>query len=354
MATFKPKILKNKNKSFLDTVAPKPEIKVTPKVDEGAFIPAPNTKTPMSPKVIRDDKTGLMNGIELPDGRTLLGLSPSEVKFMANRYLDSSTAPPGTQFADEVTNKKLTEQQQQNNAAEKQKIIQDYNDAKAKKDYENSQITPNVTAEQLSQLTNLTPEQQALADSNPELNNDLNLKRIAAAALEKGAMGAATGATGGALIGALGGPAAPLTVPAAAGIGALGGAITGVGYGTFATIKETTSDNVALIDQNVINAKYNLNSAATKARRGAPYEEVKQIIGENIAALDLAERQYKEKSKYLFDTKSKTKMEKLLRYKEDVMPGVIYNAEIALQNPNKNVELIDAGVDENGDALETP
>ena len=230
-----------------------------------------------------------------------------------------------------------------------EQVVADYKQKLADQALIDAQNPSKVTPEQLASLGTLTPEQQAIANANPNTPSGVNPNLILSSAIEKGTLGAIGGATAG-------GTAGSIIPGVGTAIGAVGGgvagAVGGIAYGTFAAIKDTTAENVAGIDRNVANAKYNLNTAAIKARKGAPYEVIKKIEGDNLAALDLAERQYKEQSKKLFDTKSKKKMEDLQKYKENVLPGVQYNIQIALTNPNKNADAVDYGLDADGNPID--
>jgi hypothetical protein len=311
--TVKNDINKNLTPITTNPLTGSPLIKDTPVETIKPPKTTPSNTSTGKPIFIKDDPKGKTYSLKMPNGEILKNLKPDIAFQLRNGYKPS--------------------QQEQ--------IAADYNLSKEKTAYAQSQEQPNVTNEQLSQLGTLTPEQQAYANSNADLPGNLNINRIGAAALEKGV----AGAIGGATVGSIGGPAGALLAGSLAAVG-------GTAWGTFATLKDAANDNVAGIDRNILNAKYNLNSAAIKARKGAPYELIKQIEGDNIAALMLAERQYKEQSKHLFDTKSKKKMEDLKKYMDDVLPGVQYNIAVALQNPNTQNMEIDYGLDENGTPID--
>lgn len=53
--------------------------------DTTKFTPKAETKS-SQPKIIRDETTGMKTGITLPDGRTMVGISPKEVDFLERKY----------------------------------------------------------------------------------------------------------------------------------------------------------------------------------------------------------------------------------------------------------------------------
>lgn len=269
------------------------------KANERADVEAYKKATP------RFDRDALV----LPDGRRLTGTF-DELNQWREAYLNLKG----------LKNPEVAQ-------AQKAEIQAELDKTALKKKMEAEQTAPRVTEQQINELTQLTPEQQQLAQSDPRIKGGFDFRQLGALTAERATIGATTvGAAG-----LLGGPAAPVTVPVAAGLGALGGA----GTALFSTFKDTTVENVKQIDENVRNAKSNLVNARTIANKGGSYEEVKTIVGESLAQLDLAERQYKEQSKKLFEYKSdaKVKLRDLQMYKEQVLPGSLYRIELALQKP---------------------
>ena len=227
----------------------------------------------------------------------------------------------------------------------REKVQATIDQANLKKQMETEQATPNVSQEQLSQLGQLTPEQQAVANSNSKLAGKFNLGAVGAAVAERASIGAVTGAVGGAGIGALAGGVG--AVPGAV-AGGIGGAAVGTISAFFTGFKDVNYDNIAGIDSNVANAKWKINNAASIALKGASYEDVKKEVGDSIAQLDLAERQYKRASKNVYAERTHTmqKMEDIIKYRRDILPDKILRVELALQRPNPSG--IDNGVDEVG------
>lgn len=56
---------------------------------------APPIPQPNQTKIIRDQNTRKITGIELPDGRTLLGINPAEVRFLAAKEAGKLATPQG-------------------------------------------------------------------------------------------------------------------------------------------------------------------------------------------------------------------------------------------------------------------
>ena len=194
------------------------------------------------------------------------------------------------------------------------------------------QTPERVSQEQLDSLTDLTPEQLAIAQGSANLNTKPDLKMIGAIAGERAALGATSGALGGAGVGAVAGGVG--AIPGAL-VGGIGGAITGGVSGIFGSYKNVASSNVNQIEDNIMTAQNNLAKARTLANQGASYEEVKMNVGDAVAQLDLAERQLYEasKSKYEYKTNARDKLAKLRQYKREIMPDQIALIELALQKP---------------------
>jgi hypothetical protein len=226
-----------------------------------------------------------------------------------------------------------------------QSIADEYALAQEKKAYAEAHKVPNVTAEQIANLASLTPEQQAVANAAVDLKSMPDIKTIGATVGERASVGATGGALAGAGVGSL--AAGVGAVPGAIGGGIVGG-VGGLVSGAWSSFKDVNSDNIKGIDDNVDNAEYVINNADTEAKKGASYEEVKTMVGDSLAQLDLAERQYKEANKNIFASKTDTriKLEKLAKYKKDILPHKIRLIELALQNPNPSAVYLtnDAGV----------
>jgi len=174
--------------------------------------------TPKTPETFTDPRTGNLSGITLPDGRTFSGLSPDEVREIAERETARGVPPAGTAPVG-------TAQAQ----AEEQARLQ-------------------AEVGQIGQTGQLTEAKQA----------KVNLSQAATAGAAGAIPGILGGAIGGATIGALGGP-----------IGAVGGAIIG-GLGTFVSgvlsnIKEQQRGELQAADVELKNARTNMRQLAMLA-----------------------------------------------------------------------------------------
>lgn len=55
-----------------------------------------NKDIPMNaPEIIKDEETGKMTGIRMPDGKTFLGMSPEEIKIFMQKYNSDTQLPEG-------------------------------------------------------------------------------------------------------------------------------------------------------------------------------------------------------------------------------------------------------------------
>lgn len=79
MATKK----KDNNETFLDKTLLKP-LPTDNNIVQGARSPAP--PMPEKPGLIKDTQTGKVTGVNLPDGRTLVGIGAKEAQFLARKY----------------------------------------------------------------------------------------------------------------------------------------------------------------------------------------------------------------------------------------------------------------------------
>lgn len=250
---------------------------------------------------------GAFTGVKFPDGREFQGLTNEQVQ----------------QLTKEWRNRPLSVEEQ---------IQSELDRTKLKEQMIAEQTPERVSQEQLDSLTDLTPEQLAIAQGSANLNTKPDLKMIGAIAGERAALGATSGALGGAGVGAVAGGVG--AIPGAI-VGGIGGAITGGVSGIFGSYKNVASSNVNQIEDNIMTAQNNLAKARTLANQGASYEEVKMNVGDAVAQLDLAERQLYEasKSKYEYKTNARDKLAKLRQYKREIMPDQIALIELALQKP---------------------
>lgn len=144
-----------------------------------------------APEYIRDEETGAIKGIKLPDGRTFLGINKKEIDALASNYMSKTTPPEGTVPAG----------------------------------------TARTTAERQAQIQRLTELAQQGLLTPEELQQIEGASTDWGQALGAGVAGVIPGLLGGAAAGAIAG--API-----AGVGAIPGAIGGAivgGLGTFLT-----------------------------------------------------------------------------------------------------------------------
>lgn len=194
--------------------------------------------------------------------------------------------------------------------------------------------TPNID---LSNVGKLTPEQQAMINAPIDVNRNPNFRQILNTAGEQAAIGAAGLGGTGAIVGALGGPAAPLTVPAAAGIGALLGAVGGAVRGTFQAYKYKDVDNVGGAEKNYSNAKNSINGAISLANKGGAQDLAETEFNNAKAGLYRTQRLYKSLEKNReWATNIKDKQTELDYYINNVLPRKEAEMRIALQKPNPN------------------
>lgn len=181
--------------------------------------------TPTTPEVFRD-KSGELSGIDI-DGKTLLGLTPEEVRNIAQRKLEKTQLPEGT--APVGTAQAQVE--------------------------ERARITRAIS--QIGKTGALTQAEEAR----------VNIGQAATAGAVGAIPGIIGGAVGGATIGALGGP-----------IGAVGGAIIG-GLGTaisgiIGNIKEQQRGELQAADIELRNARTNMRQLAMLASQDPANAEV--------------------------------------------------------------------------------
>ena len=223
------------------------------KEEETVVTPSPVTPPQITPPPVipptggtyTDPRTGRVSGIELPDGRTFLGLSPKEVASIQQK-------------------EKITDMPTIQEAAQLER-----------------------TKELAGQVGQVPPPGAPIADI-------LDYEQAAKSALGLTAAGIAGGAATGAAAGLIGGPAAPITVPAAAAIGGVVGGVSTFVAGFRSNLKTQRKDmltgeaaNIRKIESNMLKHIMNVDKG------GDPYEwldmfnEQMSIANENYERLNL-------------------------------------------------------------------
>lgn len=256
MATMKKKE-EQKQPGFLDRVAPLPSI--TPNT------PTQSTNPPSQYKPQRyNEKTGQVEDIKKT------GTSMTRKEFQNTNFKTLGSVP------------QTTEQQLQ---------------AEIDKENLKAQLIanqPNPSDVLLSQIGQLTPEQQALANSNAQLPGNPNFVDVLRTAGERAAIGAA----GGAVAGGTAGSVIPgLGTLAGAGVGAVGAGLVGGVTALFTEYKKTSEANYNTASYNYNSARTNMEDSITLANSGAGFKSNELAIknfNEAEAQIRLAERQLKE------------------------------------------------------------
>lgn len=259
-----------------------------------------------TPKVYRDPRTGNLSGVEI-NGKTFFGLSPDEVNQIIEKENNRNATPKGA-----VEMGTFAKQQEAN--------------------------------EQISQIGQLTPEQQQTALGSTEINMPLdeNIRKIA---LQKTGIGALTSIGGGlgtAAIGAgIGAGAATggLAIGAAGAYAALGGvkdvvnAFTG---GTFEMYKHQAEEKTGFVNKNVQAAQQNIRRAIMLANKGGDAATAVNEFNKAYSELILAERQLKVLSKdtYEYTTNAREDWQELNNYMQGLLPMQQQQLAIAIQKPD--------------------
>jgi hypothetical protein len=272
--------------------------------DAGVGAPAPEQPKDYTPKIIRDENTGVKTGIVLPDGTSHFGISPKEVDFLARKYNKNASAPAGTQFM----NEKPVSLKEEG-------------------------ASPELSA----QIGTISPEQQAIAAQNPELPGKPNLMQVLRTAGERAAIGAA----GGVVAGAAGGSIVPgLGTLAGAGIGAVGGGLVGGVSALFSEYKKTEKANYNTASQNYDLARQNLDAAISLANKGAGYEANALAVknyNKALAQISFAEQQFKllSKDQNSYIREIKDKLTEIEDFKQNDRARLDQAMDFALQKPTK-------------------
>jgi hypothetical protein len=184
----------------------------------------------------------------------------------------------------------------------------------------------------LSNVGQLTPEQQALINAPVDVNRKPNLRQILNSAGESAAKGAAGVAVGGAAVGSV---VPGIGTLAGAGIGALAGAITGAVTGTFQAYKYKDVDNAKGAEANYFNSKESINGAITLARRGGAQDLAETEFNNAKTGLYRTQKLYKSLEKNReWATDIKDKQVELDYYINNVLPRKEAELRLALLKPN--------------------
>jgi len=225
---------KKKEQELTATPKPAPTPAPPPKEDGGVFT---------------SSVTGKPSGIEMPDGKTYLGLKPEDVAFIQEREgLVGEKALP-------------------------------------------------VISEVAAQKARLTPfaEQVGVTPPIGEVSPDeLSYEQAAKSALGLTAAGVVGGAATGAAAGLIGGPAAPVTVPAAAIIGAVVGGLSTFIGGFRGNLKTQRKDmlagesaNIRKQEQNMLKLVMDVNRGGDPVRNLGYFNDQMALINENHERLKL-------------------------------------------------------------------
>jgi len=283
--------------------------------------PFPNITIPEEKKtqVLREgtgviDETGKLvsgapSGVILPDGRMLLGVNPADVEKISKAEEAKTALPEGAVEASDV-------------AAKKEQIRKGI-----------------ILSEQVGDI-----------DVNQPIATSPDVSQAVGAGLTAIAPEAARFAAAGAGIGLLGGPAAPVTVPAGAAIGATAGAIGGFLSGFISNLRGQLGGELTAKGQSVTKAERNLRALITDTNQN-PANAINNLAAFN-QQLALVETEYGdlklETSRSLNKWLSKDGTEQLQRYELFYSSGgsrdfLIREMQVALLNPNpsKNFMLLE-------------
>jgi hypothetical protein len=264
----------------------------------GGGAPPPPKEKPTTTRVFRDPKTGRTTGVELPDGRVFMGLSPDEVRKITGREALKRETPFGAEEFGGLDREELAR---------------------------------GVGVG----LPGKTPEQ-------------IRLDWAQATGAGGAAIipGLAAGAAAGAIAGAAAGPAAPVTVPGGAAIGAIVG---GVGTFTNAFIGNLRTQQSDFIGREVFNlrdAKSNLRVIIQNTNMGAePLTQI-EAFNEQLSFVDQAHSNVKQEANEGKRLLGKDGARELEKFESFYAPGgfrdvIIDQFQQALINPNPNKISID-------------
>lgn len=266
-------------------------------------------------KVFRDQGSGAITGVTI-NGKTYLGLGPADVEQMTKADLQKREGGVNTQAFEKNATAEAAAQEQQAQ-----------------------------TQAAMSQIGQLSPEQQAL------INQDLPTQNVSMAPqiTESTIQGAAFGATGGAALGS----AVPGLGTAIGAVGGLiGGAISGAVKGTFAAYEKKAVMNTAAIDNNVERAKYNIRQATMMLNKGGDSGLAVETYNNALAQLAQSERLYQLevlKNEHQWVTKVREKQIALMDYRTNTLPIMQERFILSLQKPDP--AYVDQGLDSSGNPI---
>lgn len=183
----------------------------------------------------------------------------------------------------------------------------------------------NVITPDLSNVGQLTSEQQTMINAPVDINRNPNARQILSSAGESAAYGALAGAGTGGLI---------ANVPGAI-IGGAVGAVGGAVRGTFQAYKYKDVDNAKGAESNYTNAKESINGAIILAKRGGAQDLAETEFNNAKAGLYRTQRLYKSLEKNReWATGIKDKQTELDNYINNVLPRKEAEMKLALLKPN--------------------
>jgi len=265
---------------------------------------APSAAPPQSVGVYRDAGTGKLSGVELPDGRTFLGLSPQQVNEIAASEVAKRQTPAG---AVDIGQQNIAQQQQQQQVSQGIQLAQ--------------QI-----GQQPQNPVELAPEK-------------VNVGQAIASGLTTAAPVAVSGIIGGAVAGGTAGLGFG-AIPGAIGGGLLGG-IGGFLQGVRSNIKNQRSEAATTAKLAQVDIEQNLRALITDTN--AHPENAAENLGLFNSQLDLMRAKH---AKLYAETKSNVNKfvgedgtPELERYELFYQPGgardyIVSQMQIALMNPD--------------------
>lgn len=221
--------------NFAKDITPPEVVKANAARNQAA---AEQATLPTQPTLIRDQNTGQVSGVTLPNGKTYLG-NQRDVNDIIQNYVNTNATPFGA--------------------------------------VENNAPLANFAA---NQLANPTPETQQIISAIQNQKAPSNIGGILAEAGTQAAVGAAAGAAGGAIVGGVG------AVPGAIAVGA-GGFIRGV----YTALKNDAQKNIVADYKSYQDSLTNIKSIIANAGRD-PLDAV-QLYQIELAKIDAAERRLK-------------------------------------------------------------
>jgi len=201
---------------------------MSPTPNKKLYTSTPEVSAPSTPEVMRDAETGELTGVVTPSGKRLFGLSPKDVKGLAETYASRMNVPAGTVDSEQVQQARM-----------KQQLA-----------FENQQLAGQVGTNLPEVPVGVQQDQGGFSLGGVNIGQ----------ALGEGAIKAGAGAAGGAIVGSV--------VPGVGNVaglaaGAVGGFVTGV----LSSIKRQLNENVSTKGQSISRAQTNLKALITDTRR---------------------------------------------------------------------------------------